>query len=389
MRVLLLLLLLVQDADTLIQKMMSEDVAERDDAFAQLVAMGPKVLPALKKRTNDGDRETRARVQQAISEIERRERVKSFRPPPVRVTMSIKDEPLDKAIARVMEAYGLKGELGDSDLAQKKISLELKDATPWAAIELIRTAGGVAPSSNLARLLRTPQEFTATAAEAPRAAVDLGEAGIIAALSATKKRATVSLRVLLPPGSLTLATCAEEVKVTAGGKKIDGDMSDTYLDESTTRRPGCLTCGTAWSATVTMEDLGEAAELDIEGTLVISWPRDMERHEIDIASLKDPVTKTVGGYEIKVLAVTERSSGRWKVDYEQHATTEECVDDIRWWMEDKEGAFVGEMAGDAIRSANTMTIRPVGTPSRVVIARVAGDEAVKYPFKLKGLRVPK
>jgi hypothetical protein len=78
MRTLLLLALLLgaqepADVDRLIKTLGSDSASARDQAQDQLVALGEKALPALRKALEAGDPETRQRAKAAIDDVERLE----------------------------------------------------------------------------------------------------------------------------------------------------------------------------------------------------------------------------------------------------------------------------------------------------------------------------
>ncbi len=381
---LLVALLLVQDPDALIDKLISGELAERDEAVNELIDLGPKALPALKKHAAHKDAEVKARVLQAIGEIERRERLKHVRPAPVRATMSIKDEPLDKAVEKVMAAYGLKGEGTDSGADSKRVSMELKNAPLWTAIEALRRDAGVGTGTLVTRLVRTPLRFSASDAEAPAVFADVGDAGLVVTASKSKKLVTVSIRVMMPPASRPLSCTADEVVVQAGGKKLTITRNDFMADELM-RRPGCMTAGTVFMGTAPLEDVGDAAELEIGGTLATSWPRDVERGDVDIDA-RETVTKTLGDVEVKVTSITE-TKGRWKVEYQMRALREGAEEGLVWWLEDKDGAWLGDGTPDYLGNSTVMTAKPTGAPARVVVARMTGKDAVRAPFQFGKLRL--
>jgi hypothetical protein len=381
---LLLALALLQDPEALIDKLISGELAERDEAVSELVELGPKALPALRKHANHKDAEVKARVLQAIGDIERRERLKSVRPAPVRATVAIKDEPLDKAVEKVMAAYGLKGDATDSGADTKKVSLELKNAPLWAAIEALRRDAGVATGTLVTRLVRTPLRFTSSDAEAPAVFADLGDAGLVVTASKSRKLMTVSIRVMMPPGSRPLSSTADDVVIGAGGKKLTLTRNDFMADEIT-RRPGCMTAGTVFMGTVPLDEVGDAGELEIEGTLATAWARDVERVDVDIDA-RETVTKTLGDVEVKVTSITE-TKGRWKVEYQARPLREGVEADLSWWLEDNDGAWLGDGTPDYLGNATVMTARPAGTPARVVVARMIGRDSVRTPFKFASLKI--
>jgi len=75
MMTLLMALVLAQDADALLEKLKSDDVAVRDEAQSKLIAAGPKALPKVKEALAAAkDADLRARLEKIAAEIDRIER---------------------------------------------------------------------------------------------------------------------------------------------------------------------------------------------------------------------------------------------------------------------------------------------------------------------------
>lgn len=74
---LILIALLLQDIDTLVKDLMSDDTTVRDTATQALIAQGKEVIPAVRKLARSSDKEVATRAKHILSAIEVNEQAKT------------------------------------------------------------------------------------------------------------------------------------------------------------------------------------------------------------------------------------------------------------------------------------------------------------------------
>ena len=145
----LILLLAPQDsADkvrALVEKLGSEEAAEREMATSELIKLGPAALPAIREHLAkaEGEGEGKTRLQGVIKALERSAKVAQLTAPGPRVTLKVKDRPAAEVLAEIAKQSGM--QVLDVGLpAETRLSLEAEGLSPAAAIdELCRRHGRI------------------------------------------------------------------------------------------------------------------------------------------------------------------------------------------------------------------------------------------------------
>ena len=134
-----------QDIDRLIQQLGSGKFAERDAAQKALDAIGPDALAALRKAAASDDAEISRRAKELIPLLELRAETADATKPK-RVSLVCKDQSATDAIQELKRVTGLPIALGGDTaaLANKKVTLELKDVSAWEALDRFCAAAGLA-----------------------------------------------------------------------------------------------------------------------------------------------------------------------------------------------------------------------------------------------------
>ncbi len=120
----------------LVAELGSARFADRDQATRDLDAIGEPALAALRQAARGSDAEVCRRAEELIERIAKRvETAKLLEAK--RVRLVFKDKPLADAIAELSRQTGLQVQLGGdkSKLANRKITLDTGEVTPWQAFE--------------------------------------------------------------------------------------------------------------------------------------------------------------------------------------------------------------------------------------------------------------
>ncbi len=132
----------------LIGKLGSGDFEDREQATTELDRLGLQALEALKQAAKSEDAEIRRRAEDLIATIEKRE-ASTLILKPTRVTLTLKDAPVDEAIAALRKQTGFAIRLHDPEGKTKptRVTLELKDATFWDALDALCDQAGLVEGS--------------------------------------------------------------------------------------------------------------------------------------------------------------------------------------------------------------------------------------------------
>ena len=139
---LLFLLLLAQDeSSALLERLRSDDVRERDAASRQLETLGLAEIERLQARAGN-DPEVRARLREVAATLRKRAEMAKIFGPTKRVTASYKQRKLGDVAAELKKALDEPLELVKVD-PDRRIDLELRNATLWETLDALGRAAGV------------------------------------------------------------------------------------------------------------------------------------------------------------------------------------------------------------------------------------------------------
>ena len=146
-RLALLLCLVPQEAarerslDRLVEELRDDAVEVREAAVKQLIKLGPGAVKAIRKRAGTADVETRARLLQAVREIERIGRVRVGRVS--RITLRAKAAPLREVVDEFGKQAPTRLVVGDG-VEDKPVTLDLQGVPYFEAVDrLCRAHGGI------------------------------------------------------------------------------------------------------------------------------------------------------------------------------------------------------------------------------------------------------
>jgi hypothetical protein len=139
---------------------------------------------------------------------------------------------------------------------------------------------------------------------------------------------------------------------------------------------------------VTRKKVGDLQTLRIKGALIIKYPHDLERAEIPVWDFKGPLKVSLGGVTLTLKSVTA-SGGDWGHETGNVSWLEGTPEQLfRDWFETAEGRLYGDccafMVGGNHNRGAVKTLRGKENilPSKFVIARLIGEDAVSAPFEL-------
>ena len=403
---LLFLLLLPQDADKLIDDLGAADIDRRDVATARLKELGPAALDALRKRFGAAEPETRARLQTVIEEIERTERVRKVRPEPVRVSASLENVQVKDAIEKVVRPFGLQWRLlvHHSWLDGWTVSLDLKDSTLWQVLDALCAAGKLHCDPSTEGLCFSRQD----GAQRTRS-FDACNARLVAsaAVFATKDRrhgdVMVRIGLLLPPGDCPMGWGLKELVVlTDAGAKLE--VVDPGAPEEVRRWP-CVTSSANFDVgRVARGSVKDCKALAVKGVAWISYPRKIDRVEVELKSLATPVTKAIAGAQITIRKADYTEEDGWIIEYTIRAdplSRGAQGRTLRLWIEDAKGRWLFDRtsiqtvtrlnAETSFNEAGRLTSlekRVDAGASSLVIADFEGEDRVEFAFTIKDVTVP-
>ena len=158
--VLLLMVLLLQDpADkvrALVEKLGSDEIAERQKAAKELLKLGPPALPALRGHVEKADGERKVVLQSIVAKLEREVRLQKLLESPPVVTLKVRDAVIEDVLEDIAKQTGLQVEGFMLD-ASFRVTAEFDRVPLWKALDEIgRLHGGVITHYYPARVLVEP-----------------------------------------------------------------------------------------------------------------------------------------------------------------------------------------------------------------------------------------
>ena len=130
-----------EKARALIEKLSSDEIAERETAQTDLVKLGASAVPALRDRLGRAEGEVKTRIQAILDRIERNEKIANLLAPGPLVTLSAKDRPAAEVLTEIGKQGKVVVECRDLP-AGTIVSVDAKGVTPAAAIDDLCRAHG-------------------------------------------------------------------------------------------------------------------------------------------------------------------------------------------------------------------------------------------------------
>lgn len=291
--VLLLLLLPAQDLDELVDRLDSESVDARAEAAGSILRLGPSAIPAIEKILEGIRGEKRLQLESILAELKRRERVAPLRPFAARVSLALKNASFSDGMKQVFEPFGAGAIPWDPGLADRRVTIECKDAGLWKAADSFFSATGTA--ANWARGGFGLRVSDAKRVASPQALLqDAGEYRLVVGVWGDARN-EFDLHVFAAPGTLSLGASADLEIVDDQGRalKHGWDRAGEMY-----REPGTFSAVRVWSGNALREDCRKARSLRIRGTVTLRLPRDVERREAD--ATREEIRLTLGGADIRL-----------------------------------------------------------------------------------------
>ena len=389
---LLLFLIFLQDVDAIVKRLRSDDAKTREAATAELIALGTPALPELRKFQGDPDVEVQTRVRVAITEIERRERVRVVWPVRSGLTLELRDEPIEEAMVKAFKPFGVRASLYRK--SDRTISFRLEDATLWKAFDAFSSAGGVRLFDGHAHA--TDWFFVEAESFRPRYRVFdrdnlriVAQAGGSVLSNPSTTDVGFSLTVLLLPGTRPRDCSVENLVITAERKRklkmvSDQEAERVWLNQA--RKPGAVTRWSLARGKITRSELGGAQSFQVGGRLVLTVPHDLRTVAFDLGEPMDS-GKTLNGMRVTL----KRSTAlvRWEIidrtaDRRREGRT-------YWvWTLDEKGRWMHDVGSFHLAGAGSKALGKFrDSPSRLVVGEVIGRDRVEIPFVIKDIPVPK
>lgn len=402
-----------QSARDLIGRLRSEKLEEREDAARKLADLGSSARPELDRASRDSDPEIRGRVKQVVEEMDRRKRILGVRPAPIRLTPELKDEPLSEAVLKLLNPFGLRGAVDGNDLATRRISVALKEATLWEVLQALRAKANI--TFDVGNICEERLDFEE---ERPsrkgRPFVDHGDTRVFLDLRMTRASEDrsagmlVMVSVALPVGSSPRAGTVEQPRlVDQQGRNLVLEQSRepgyTYASSEDgqgmllSRKPGRLTYDTIWIRWIPLVALRDVKTIRYEGKIVLSYPHDLARVEFDLTDPKATLTKTYDDLNITIKDLQIKPN-RISYNWEYGDLVKGKRRTALGWVEDTEGRWLGDDGAMVDRAGS-----PGGTgggtggvglaentkPGKIIFAQFIGEDKVVATFTFKDVPIPK
>jgi hypothetical protein len=132
---------LERKVDELAKGLVEEDLEAQDRAAAALAALGPGAVDAIKKRAERAEGDLKARLLAAVTEIERRERMKEYLAGPSIVTLKAEKMPLQEALDALKKQAKSRAS-NVSGVKDDPVSVDLQNVPYFEAVDRVCRAHG-------------------------------------------------------------------------------------------------------------------------------------------------------------------------------------------------------------------------------------------------------
>ncbi len=386
MRLLMVLLLQTgtsQEIPELVHRLTSDAPEEREQAVRRLKEIGAPARAALEQALKRGDADLMARARDLLDHLARSERVGALRgSPDRRVSVELRDAPLAEALRATLHPFGMTESTAEKSLATKKLSLSLKDAPFWEAVERLEEAAGARLNLESGRL--EPGDAVPRAGSG-QFRVTHTSWGSRSSGGGPSKPA-LFVRSWLPPGAWACSAAASDVELTnESGKPIECSWVPG-LDS--VRRPGLPSGIGVGLLTVDRASLKGVKSVTLRATLRLGVPRDFERVSME----RIPGKVGILGGEVTLDKLTRRDPDGWDISLGGRGGGEPFT--VLLGVEDDAGAWLGDLHtlalhpnGSTSVSTSSFSLRK-GTPVRCVVLRAIGEDGIDVPFTLTSIPVP-
>jgi hypothetical protein len=141
---------------------------------------------------------------------------------------------------------------------------------------------------------------------------------------------------------------------------------------------------------LTAKDLGDAKTFDLEGTLVIVYPKDLERAEADFPDPSKQVQLKLPGISL-TFDLKDPDKEEYMAGLEWSMEAGKAGDGFWVWLVDAEGRILTDTPRIERHTSGSMGghVHVKGKIARAVLVRVTGEEVVKTRFVVKGIPLPR
>lgn len=279
-----------------IQRLRSDDFEVRNDAGRALSELGETARTALEGLQKDPDADVRTRALDLLRDLNRRARVKAIQEPARRVTIELRDAPLEEGLRRVFEPFGFKAVLRETPLPRvQTMSVALHEASLWEALDAVAARTGFYGTS--VPIARPGDHAGELQFSGPFGAHPKGEADAfvgdfrVVAVSVEVRKGQEPWRV----GTDLYLQCASwaapkearigEVRL-AGRKALSRDDTTGWDWEPRDypRTNDCIKLLHRWRSDsgLLRSELEEAGVLKVEGMLILTVPKDGRDEEVRV-----------------------------------------------------------------------------------------------------------
>jgi hypothetical protein len=383
--VLLLGLVLSRDEiSTAVQRLASDDVAERNAAAHALERLGPAGLERLEReRAGATDPEVRGRLAEILRLIRKREEFAQVLGATTRATLRVQGRPAAEVAARLEKALGERIELDGID-PSRRVDLELSGATHWQALDAFGASMGGRFECRSDRIVFHPAgpvalpaihsgQFRVAAVEVQKLDFrSLDEADSLVEI-------TLELRHQknVSPIETTLRECFRIDSVTdARGNEVLRDQPGwancmTFLGDSHRRLSPVFVRGDA------------VGPLTVRGSAALAFP--YERKELTVPLADAPVRIREGDYLLDVAIASIKGVGPSDLRSRLGPGPARLVDDAG-----KTHDLQSTGGGGSLTSWTwTFSSRAkVEKPKAMVIPWISEIHWVEIPFRFEGIPIP-
>ena len=394
-----------QDIDALVDRLRSDSIEEREEASRRLTQFGRAVIPALKKARKRAGPEARGRLDGIVDDILRRERLLPVRPWRKRVSLDLKEVPLERAVREVLGRFGQKkgrtGFVGGLPKG-KNISVKLDRADIWQAFDALREACSRAGISALESNAVHPHFWRIEAGSQPRrpaVTANFGGGRFAANIvvpwdkKIRYEKMIVYVRLILPPNYNPLRSRLQALSLKVGEEWKRALRTHPEGTNQFYRHSGGVTTNESFGTVFNRDAIKGHQTAEVRGTIIVTYPRDLERVEVSLDELKMPQSLRIPGVNF-TLKKWEPENGGKEGSYQMVYLADDREPATRAfvWVEDAGGNWLVDLHGIQSRpgvassaSGSWNCDRP---PSRLVIAIIKGEEDFTVPFLIRDVPIP-
>lgn len=373
------------DLDVLLRRLADDSIEAREKAAAALIARGKQAAAAIEKALPGLSGEQKALASEVLKRIQTDLLLHQSLPPLQRFSVSAQDRPLLEVLADLCRKAELKLTCDEDGLRDKRVSVELKDATLLEALEAVATASKTSyafPPGGVVFVAERENPIAVRLVRHYRLSLD--DVEVVRRLRPDSNSATLRFNLRTIPGvkgSLNLDFYLTAIEDDKGRSLLPANLNPTH--------------GTFIDFNCPAEDARRLSV--IRGRVVTTYPGEIRTLSFPMNPPKEGQVRELEGIRVELLRA-ERKDSNFTVTVRSFEPKDTRNEIERHWirLRLKDGSYAPSNGGSSrgssdpkVGSLDETRFQPGGEPEAFELEYLMNKFQDSFEFELKDIPLPR